>query len=184
MSISATPLEIPDVLLLEPGVHVDSRGHFFETWNNADFATATGYDGGFVQDNQSRSAAGVIRGLHYQLPNPQGKLVRVTAGRAFVVAVDLRTGSATLSDHVTIELSAGNYKQLWVPPGFAHGFLSLEDPTDVVYKATAYFAPDCDHELRWNDPALGIDWPLGDVEPYLSDKDRVAPLLADADMYN
>ncbi len=184
MSINATPLEIPEVLLLEPKVHPDSRGHFFEAWNSIEFAEATGYHGGFVQDNQSRSRAGVLRGLHYQLPRPQGKVVRVATGSAFMVAVDLRQSSATFGNAATALLSADDHRQLWIPPGFAHGFLSVGDPTDVLYKVTAHFAPTCDHELRWNDPDLGINWPLDELEPTMSDRDKNASLLRDAELYD
>lgn len=184
MAISVTPLEIPDVLLLQPQLHEDERGYFFEAWNDADFTAATGCSDAFVQDNHSRSSAGVVRGLHYQLPNPQGKLVRVTLGSAFVVAVDVRRSSPTFGGAVSVELTASNFAQLWLPPGFAHGFLSLEDPTDVLYKVTAYFAPECDRELRWNDPALAVAWPITNGAPLMSEKDRMAPLLADAVVYD
>ena len=183
MSITATALEIPDVLLLEPELFTDERGTFFEVWNQADFVAATGCRHDFVQDNQSRSRRGVLRGLHYQLPQPQGKLVRVATGRAFMVAVDIRRSSATFSRAVTAELSEDNRRQLWIPPGFAHGFLSLSDPTDVLYKVTEFFSPECDRELRWNDPALGIDWPLGGSDPSMSTRDRNAPLLEEARVY-
>lgn len=183
MSITATALEVPDVLLLEPEVFTDQRGTFFEVWNHAAFTEVTGCDDQFVQDNQSRSRKGVLRGLHYQQPNPQGKLVRVGRGRAFTVAVDLRRDSASFGRAATSELSASDRLQLWIPPGFAHGFLALEDATDVLYKVTAYFSPQSDRELRWNDPVLGIDWPLSGREPMMSDRDRCAPLLADAPIY-
>ena len=183
MAITATPLEIPDVLLIEPEVFGDERGNFFEAWNHADFVEATGCRDAFVQDNQSRSSAGVLRGLHFQLPRTQGKLVRVLVGSAFTVAVDVRRSSPTFCKAVAAELSEDNHYQLWLPPGFAHGFLALGSPTEVLYKVTAYFDPECDREVRWNDPALQIDWPLGDREPLISRRDRNAPLLRDAEVY-
>lgn len=179
MVINATPLEIPDVLLIEPEIIGDARGHFFEVWNRTEFAKVTGFGGDFAQDNQSRSQSGVLRGLHYQLPNPQGKLVRVAAGAAFTVAVDIRRSSSYFGKAVTVHLSAHKHNQLWIPPGFAHGFLSMADPTDVLYKVTTPFSPDCDREIRWNDPDLAIDWPLDGLEPIMTDRDRSAPLLRD-----
>ncbi len=183
MAIEATPLAIPDVILLQPNVYQDERGHFFEVWNAAEFVAATGCTEPFVQDNQSQSQANVVRGLHYQIRKPQGKLVRVVAGSAFMVALDIRRSSPTFGEAVTRVLSAENHLQLWVPPGFAHGFLAQHDPTEVLYKVTAYFAPDCEREVKWDDPALGIDWPLDGAEPMLSDRDMAAPLLADADVF-
>ena len=181
--MTARALEIPDILLLEPEVHEDERGHFFEAWNEATFIAAAGEHPSFVQDNQSKSRAGVIRGLHYQLPNPQGKLVRAVAGESFTVAVDIRVSSPTFGHWVAQGLSAENRKQLWVPPGFAHGFMALTDPTVILYKVTAFYAPGCDRVIRWNDGAIGIDWPLGDVAPMLSAKDLAAPLLRDAEVF-
>lgn len=183
MAITATPLEIPDVLLIEPEVFGDERGNFFEAWNHADFVKATGCSERFVQDNQSRSRAGVLRGLHFQLPRAQGKLVRVLAGSAFTVAVDVRSSSPTYGKAVSAEISEDNRHQLWLPPGFAHGFLALGSPTEVLYKVTEYFDPGCDREVRWNDPALDIDWPLGNIEPLISSRDLNAPLLRDAEVY-
>ena len=183
MGITATPLDIPDVLLLEPEVFTDARGTFFEAWNRADFVEATGWEGGLVQDNQSRSEAGVLRGLHFQLPRAQGKLVRVVAGSAFTVAVDIRRSSPTFGRAVSAELSEDNHFQLWLPPGFAHGFLALGAPTEVLYKVTAYFDPSCDRGVRWDDPSLAIDWPLGGSDPLVSERDRNAPLLRDAEVY-
>lgn len=183
MSITTIALAIPDVLLLEPQLHSDDRGHFYEVWNRREFAVATGYDGGFAQDNQSRSKAGVVRGLHYQLPRPQGKIVRVATGAGFMVAVDIRKSSATFAESVTATLTADNRQQLWIPRGFAHGFMALSEPTDVLYKVTTGFAPECDHEIRWDDPALGIEWPLDRFEPLLSAWDRLAPLLENAEVY-
>ena len=184
MSMTARALEIPDVLVLEPEVYADARGHFFEAWNEAAFVTATGQQNRFVQDNQSRSRAGVIRGLHYQLPDPQGKLVRVVTGEVFAVAVDIRRSSDSFGRWVSASISAENRKQLWLPPGFAHGFLALADPTDVLYKVTAFYRPGHDRVVRWDDPALGIAWPVGETEPALSEKDQSAPLLADAEVFD
>jgi dTDP-4-dehydrorhamnose 3,5-epimerase len=184
MSICASALAVPDVVLLEPEVITDDRGHFLEAWNRVEFEAATGCSDQFVQDNQSRSRRGVLRGLHYQLPQPQGKLVRVVGGAAFVVAVDLRRQSATFAQWVAAELSGENHLQLWIPPGFAHGFLTLADDTEVIYKVTAYYAPGSDRVVRWNDPAIGIDWPIEAEGPLLSDRDRHAPLLADAEVFN
>jgi dTDP-4-dehydrorhamnose 3,5-epimerase len=183
MGITATPLDIPDVMLLEPEVFGDDRGNFFEAWNHSDFVDATGCHYRFVQDNQSRSKAGVLRGLHFQLPRAQGKLVRVLVGSAFTVAVDVRRSSPTFGKAVSVEISEENRFQLWLPPGFAHGFLALGSPTEVLYKVTAYFDPGCDREVRWNDPALRIDWPLDGGEPLVSQRDRNAPLLRDAEVY-
>ncbi len=181
--MTALALDIPDVLLLEPEIHEDTRGHFFEAWNEAKFSAAVGDHDPFVQDNQSRSHESVVRGLHYQLPNPQGKLVRVAQGRAFSVAVDIRRSSGTFGRWVSAELSAANRRQLWVPPGFAYGFTALGDPTEMIYKVTAFYEPGCDRAIRWDDPALGSDWPIGAGAAVLSDKDRNAPLLADAEVF-
>ncbi len=178
-------LDVPDVLLIQPTVYGDDRGFFMEAWNKTAFAAATGVEAEFVQDNHSRSARGVLRGLHYQLPpHAQGKLVRVVAGGVFDVAVDIRRSSPTFRCWVGAELSADNATQLWVPPGFAHGFLVLSDGADVLYKTTDSYAPDCDRALRWDDPEIGIAWPLKGSEPILSDKDRHAPYLADAELFD
>jgi len=177
MKVSDT--ELPGVRLIEPRVFGDDRGFFLETWNAASFAAA-GLDVAFVQDNHSRSQRGVLRGLHYQVVAPQGKLVRVTAGAVFDVAVDLRRSSPHFGRWTGHELSAANKAMLWIPPGFAHGFLVLSDEADFLYKCTALYAPEHDRALRWDDPALAIDWPL-DRPPLLSAKDAAAPLLADAE---
>ena len=177
--MKATPTAIPDVVVIEPAVHGDARGFFLETWR-ADWLP---WNASFVQDNHSRSDAGVLRGLHYQLTRPQGKLVRVAAGRVFDVAVDLRRASATFGRAVGIELSAADHRMLWVPPGFAHGFLTLEDGTDFLYKCTDYYAPDDERVLAWDDPALGLAWPLDGLEPRLSARDRVGRPLAEAETY-
>lgn len=177
-----TPTTLPDVLLIEPRVFGDSRGFFYESWNAAVFAAA-GLDLTFVQDNHSRSARGVLRGLHYQLRRPQGKLVRVTVGSAFDVAVDLRSSAPTFGRWTGLELSAENKRMLWIPPGFAHGFIALEDGTEFQYKCTALYDPSDERCLRWDDPALAIAWPLGDMVPQLSAKDMASNLLADAETY-
>lgn len=168
---------IPGPVIVEPRVFGDDRGFFLESWNANAFA-ALGLDLSFVQDNHSRSAKGVLRGLHFQNPNPQGKLVRVVAGRAWDVAVDIRRSSPHFGKWVGVELSAANKRMFWVPPGFAHGFLSLEDGTDFLYKCTAQYQPADEHSLLWNDPAVGIEWPLDGIEPQLSAKDVAGKPLA------
>ena len=180
MNIIATALS--GVLIIEPRVFGDERGYFMETWNAAAFAAA-GLDLHFVQDNHSRSQKGVLRGLHFQNPAPQGKLVRVTSGAVFDVAVDLRAASPTFGQWVGVELSAANKRMLWVPEGFAHGFLTLEDDTDFLYKCTAPYAPQSEHTLMWNDPALGIDWPLAGIDPIISDKDTRGLPLSDVPVF-
>jgi dTDP-4-dehydrorhamnose 3,5-epimerase len=173
---------IPDLVIVEPRVFGDERGFFLESWNRKVFAEL-GLDLDFVQDNHSRSARGVLRGLHFQNPNPQGKLVRVVAGRAWDVAVDLRRSSPTFGQWAGIELSAENKRMFWVPPGFAHGFVSLEDGTDFVYKCTSFYEPANEHSLLWNDPALGIEWPLEGLEPQLSAKDKAGKPLAEVEPF-
>ena len=161
----------------------DSRGFFMESFNRRAFATATGVDVDFVQDNHSRSRKGVLRGLHYQIEQPQGKLVRVTQGVVFDVAVDIRKGSPTFGRWVGVELSGDNHRQFWVPAGLAHGFVVLSDTADFLYKTTDYYAPQHERCVAWNDPAIGIDWPLaahGIAEPLLSDKDRAGLPLSQA----
>lgn len=180
MKVFDSPL--PGVKIIEPRVFGDERGFFLESWNARTFTDA-GLDLTFVQDNQSRSARGVLRGLHYQLTKPQGKLVRVVGGRAFDVAVDLRRKSPTFGQSFGLELSAANHRMLWVPPGFAHGFLALEDDTDFVYKCTDFYAPEDERSLLWSDPALAISWPLDGLGPALSGKDAAAPSLAQAEVY-
>jgi dTDP-4-dehydrorhamnose 3,5-epimerase len=169
--------DLPGVLLIEPRVFEDERGTFHESWNAAAFADA-GIEATFVQDNHSRSARHVLRGLHYQVETPQGKLVRVTAGAAFDVAVDIRPGSRTRGRWTGQLLSAANHRMMWIPPGFAHGFLSLADGTDFLYKCTAAYRPEVERELAWNDPDVGIHWPLDGATPRLSPKDAAAPTLA------
>ena len=173
---------IPDVLIFEPAVFGDTRGLFFESYNQRRFDELTGLSLRFVQDNQSRSARGVLRGLHYQIHQPQGKLVRVIAGEVFDVCVDLRRSSPTFGKSVCVTLSADNHRQLWIPPGFAHGFLVTSDSADFVYKTTDYYAPEHERAVLWNDPALAIPWPLHG-EPLLSAKDKAAMLLAQAETY-
>jgi len=162
---------ISEVLILEPQVFGDERGFFFESFNQHRFASLTGVNTEFVQDNHSKSAANVLRGLHYQIQQPQGKLVRVVAGEVFDVAVDLRRKSATFGKWVGVVLSAENKRQLWVPPGFAHGFLVLKEGTEFLYKTTDYYAPQHERCIRWDDPEIGIEWPLVEA-PVLSAKDQ------------
>ena len=180
MNIVETP--IPDLLVIEPKVFGDDRGFFLESWNDAVFREA-GLDLTFVQDNHSRSARGVLRGIHFQNPHPQGKLVRVVSGRVWDVAVDLRKSSPTFGQWYGLELSAANKKLFWVPPGFGHGFVSLEDDTDFLYKCTAPYTPANEHSLAWDDPAVGIEWPLEGIEPQLSAKDRAAKTLDQIEGY-
>ena len=174
---------IDGVLILEPKVFGDERGFFFESWNQDTFKEATGVSCDFVQDNHSRSSRGVLRGLHYQLNNPQGKLVRVVNGRVLDVAVDLRRFSSTFGRHVAVELSADNRRQLWVPEGCAHGFLVLSELADFLYKTTDFYDPADEYAICWNDPDLAIDWDLQDIEPSLSAKDLAAVPFADAPKY-
>jgi dTDP-4-dehydrorhamnose 3,5-epimerase len=184
--LKVTPTSLPEILLVEPKVLGDARGFFFESWNAKAFAGA-GIDAAFVQDNQSRSARGALRGLHYQIRQPQGKLVRVIAGAAFDVAVDIRRNSPSFGKWVGVELSAENRRMLWIPAGYAHGFLALSDGCDFFYKATDYYVPEHERSIRWNDPDLAIDWPLARLGagavPLVSAKDAAAPGFADAEVY-
>jgi dTDP-4-dehydrorhamnose 3,5-epimerase len=173
---------LPGVRLITPRVFGDDRGFFLESWNARTFADA-GLDVDFVQDNHSRSARGVLRGLHYQLGSPQGKLVRVTQGAVFDVAVDVRRSSPHFGRWTGAELSDANHQMLWIPPGFAHGFVVLSDSADFLYKCTTLYDAANDRGVRWDDPAIGIDWPLAGMTPQLSSKDAVAPLLADAEVF-
>ena len=182
--MKVTPTTIPDVLVIEPKVFGDARGFFFESFNQKAFNEATGLDVHFVQDNHSRSAQGVLRGLHYQLQQAQGKLVRVVQGAVFDVAVDIRKSSATFGQWVGVELSAENHRQLWVPPGFAHGFLVLSDSADFLYKTTDYYAPEHERCIAWNDPALAIVWPDMGMAPCLSGKDQRGLGLAEAPVFD
>ena len=176
-----TETAIPDVLMIEPKVFGDSRGFFFESWNARAFAAA-GIDASFVRDNHSRSHRGVLRGLHYQIEHAQGKLVRVIEGEVFDVAVDLRRSSATFGRNIGVALSAANRRMLFIPPGFAHGFLVVSDTAEFLYKTTDYWYPEHERTLLWNDAALGIDWPQG-VVPALAAKDAAGVPLASADCY-
>ncbi|WP_323001163.1 dTDP-4-dehydrorhamnose 3,5-epimerase [Denitromonas sp.] len=180
MQVIAT--DLPEVMIIEPKVFGDARGFFFESFNAKAFAEATGVDLPFVQDNHSRSAQGVLRGLHYQIKQAQGKLVRVVRGSVFDVAVDVRRSSPNFGRWVGVELSEDNHRQLWVPPGFAHGFLVLSASADFLYKTTDYYAPEHERCVLWNDPAIGIDWPLPG-EPLLSGKDQAGVLLKDAEVF-
>lgn len=184
MPYTATPTALPEVLVLEPKAYGDARGWFFESYNRRDFAAATGIDLEFVQDNHSRSALGVLRGLHYQIRHPQGKLVRVVAGRVWDVAVDLRRSSPRFGQWAGVELSAENRRQLWIPPGFAHGFLSLSEGAEFLYKTTDYWFAEHERSLLWNDPRLGIAWPLQGLQPALAAKDAAAPALERAECFD
>lgn len=181
--MQAVSTEISGVLVLEPRVFGDERGFFFESFNQRVFEDVVGGSFDFVQDNHSRSERHVLRGLHYQVTRPQGKLVRAIRGAILDVAVDLRRSSATFGCHVKVELSSENKRQMWIPPGFAHGFLALEDATEVVYKTTDYYAPEHERCIRWDDPDLAIDWGLA-VAPILSAKDARAGRLAAADLFD
>ncbi len=180
--MQATPLAIPDVILFEPKVFGDDRGFFFESFNQAQFEAAIGKKVRFVQDNHSRSAKSVLRGLHYQIKQAQGKLVRVVAGEVFDVAVDIRKDSPTFGKWVGEILTAENKKQLWIPEGFAHGFATLSDTAEFLYKTTDYYAPDFERSIQWNDPMIGIQWPfIGDAT--LSEKDKKALPLAKSEIF-
>ncbi len=180
--MQVTPAAIPDVLIIEPKVFGDARGFFFESYNERAFAQSTGLRLNFVQDNHSRSARGVLRGLHYQIRQPQGKLVRVVRGSVFDVVVDLRRSSPTFGQWVGVELSEENHRQLWVPPGFGHGFLVTSESADFLYKTTDYYAPEHERCILWNDPAIGIQWPV-EGAPQLSGKDQQGKLLAQAETF-
>ncbi len=184
--VTITATRLPEVLIVEPRVFGDDRGFFMESWNLREFDSAVGHEVRFVQDNHSRSARGVLRGLHYQLTQPQGKLVRVTSGRVFDVAVDMRRGSPRCGQWVGVELSAENRRQMWVPPGFAHGFLVLSESADFLYKATDYYAPADEQALAWNDPTVGVEWPLEEAggTPNLSARDSVASAWDSCRLYD
>jgi len=181
--MNATPLKIPGVVLLEPKVFGDQRGFFLESFNKKVFdqAVGSGYD--FVQDNHSRSSRNVLRGLHYQVEQPQGKLTRVVQGAVYDVVVDLRRKSPTFGEWVGVELSEENQRQLWVPPGLAHGFIVISDSADFLYKTTEYYAPQHERSIRWDDPTLNIDWPAGCI-PKLSEKDLAASYFKDAEVFD
>lgn len=180
--MNIVPTALPEVLVLEPKVFRDPRGFFLESFNRRQFESATGLSVDFVQDNQSRSPRGVLRGLHYQIQQAQGKLVRVARGTVLDVAVDIRRSSPNFGKWVAVELSEENQRQMWVPAGFAHGFVVLSEVADFLYKTTNYYAPQHERGIRWDDPAIGIDWRLP-CEPVLSGKDLVAPLLAAAEVF-
>ncbi|MBM4208631.1 MAG: dTDP-4-dehydrorhamnose 3,5-epimerase [Gammaproteobacteria bacterium] len=176
------PTAIPDVIIIEPKIFGDDRGFFFESFNARAFTKQSGVTLQFVQDNHSKSAKGVLRGLHYQIQQPQGKLVRVVAGEVFDVAVDIRKRSPTFGRWVGVTLSADNKRQLWVPPGFAHAFVVTSDSAEFLYKTTDYYAPEYERSILWNDPAIGIEWPITG-EPLLSNKDKVGKLLSEAEVF-
>jgi dTDP-4-dehydrorhamnose 3,5-epimerase len=176
------PMAIPDVLIIEPKVFGDERGFFFESFNRRKFAELTGRDVDFVQDNHSRSVKNVLRGLHYQIQQPQGKLVRVVQGAVFDVAVDIRRSSPTFGQYVAQELSAENKRMMWIPEGFAHGFATLSDTAEFLYKTTDYWAPEFERSIAWNDPAIGIQWPF-QGEFTLSVKDQQGKPLAEAEHF-
>jgi dTDP-4-dehydrorhamnose 3,5-epimerase len=178
--LNVTRSAIPDVLLIEPRVFGDDRGFLFESWNEKRFAEA-GINARFVQDNHSRSTRGVLRGMHYQIRSPQGKLVRALAGEIFDVAIDIRRGSPTFGRSVSFHLSGENKHMVWIPPGFAHGFLVVSESADVLYKATDFYAPEHERSIAWNDPDIGVQWPLSG-DPLLATKDARAPRLRDAEL--
>ena len=183
MPYTFTPTALPGVLILEPKVFGDARGFFFESFNQRDFAQGTGLDVQFVQDNHSRSVKGVLRGLHYQIQHSQGKLVRVTQGEVFDVAVDLRRSSPHFGKWVGVALSAENHRQLWVPPGFAHGFMVTSDSAEFLYKTTDYWYPEHERSLLWNDPAVNVQWPLP-APPQLAAKDAAGTQLQKAEVFD
>lgn len=186
MPYTVTPTALADVLILEPKVFGDARGFFFESFNERDFYAATKLDIKFVQDNHSQSVRGVLRGLHYQVQQPQGKLVRVARGEVFDVSINLIKGHPQFGQYAGVHLSAENRKQLWIPPGFAHGFLVLSEVADFLYKTTDYYSPAAERCLLWNDPALNIEWPLealNGLTPVLTDKDKNGLTLIDADVF-
>lgn len=182
MPYTVTPTALPEVLILEPKVFGDDRGFFFESFNQSDFVSVTGLDVQFVQDNHSRSVKGVLRGLHYQIQHPQGKLVRVTQGEVFDVAVDLRRSSPNFGKWAGVVLSASNHRQLWIPPGFAHGFLVTSDSAEFLYKTTDYWYPEFERNLLWCDPTVGVQWPFEGL-PQLAAKDVAGKMLADAEVF-
>lgn len=183
MSYTVTSTDLPEVLILEPRVFGDDRGFFFESFNHRDFQQGTGLDLNFVQDNHSKSSQRVLRGLHYQIKHPQGKLVRVTQGAVFDVAVDLRRSSPNFGKWVGVELSADNKRQLWVPPGFAHGFVVTSETAEFLYKTTDYWYPEHERCLLWCDPTVGVQWPSVGT-PKLAAKDAAAKVLAEADAFS
>lgn len=182
MAIHVTSTALPDVKLIEPKVFGDARGYFYESFNAREFSQGVGSDVEFVQDNHSRSTKGVLRGLHYQIEHAQGKLVRVIEGEVFDVAVDIRRSSPHFGKWVGVVLSADNHRQLWVPPGFAHGFVVLSEAAQFLYKTTDYWFPEHERSIFWNDPEIGIAWPI-DGEPVLAPKDAAGKRLSESDVY-
>ncbi len=182
MPYTVTPTSLPEVLILEPKVFGDDRGFFFESFNQRDFASVTGQEVQFVQDNHSRSIKGVLRGLHYQIQHPQGKLVRVTQGEVFDVAVDLRRSSPNFGKWDGVVLSASNHRQLWIPPGFAHGFVVTSDNAEFLYKTTDYWYPEFERSLLWSDPTVGVQWPIEGL-PHLAAKDVAGKTLDAAEVF-
>lgn len=181
--MKATPTALPEVLIIEPDVFGDARGFFLESFNQKSFNQITGLDVQFVQDNHSHSQQGVLRGLHYQIQQPQGKLVRVVRGAVFDVAVDIRRSSPTFGQWAGTELTEQNQRLLWIPPGFAHGFYVLSEYADFLYKTTSYYAPEFERCIVWNDAAIAIPWPVGSLQPVISDKDRKGVTLAEAEVF-
>lgn len=181
MDVLQTKLQ--DVLILEPTIFGDSRGFFFESWNSREFIDSTGVEVDFVQDNHSRSEQGVLRGLHYQLDQPQGKLVRAAMGAVLDVVVDIRQSSPTFGQHLSVELSDQNHRQLWIPAGFAHGFIVLSESADFLYKTTDYYAPQHENCIRWNDSELEIDWQIAGLTPSLSERDKDGVAFKDAEYF-
>lgn len=181
MDVLQTKLQ--DVLILEPTIFGDSRGFFFESWNSREFIDSTGVEVDFVQDNHSRSEQGVLRGLHYQLDQPQGKLVRASMGTVLDVVVDIRQSSPTFGQHLSVELSDQNHRQLWIPAGFAHGFIVLSESADFLYKTTDYYAPQHENCIRWNDSELEIDWQITGLAPSLSERDKDGVAFKDAEYF-
>lgn len=182
MPYTVTPTPIPDVLVLTPKVFGDARGFFFESFNARDFREVTGLDVDFVQDNHSKSARGVLRGMHYQIQHPQGKLVRVVQGSVFDAVVDMRRSSPTFGQWTGVVLDAAQHQQLWVPPGFAHGFVTLSESAEFLYKTTDYWYPEHERSLLWNDPTVAIDWPF-DFTPQLAAKDEAGKIFAEAELF-
>lgn len=180
--MKAVSTSLPDVIILEPKVFGDDRGFFFESFNEKHFQEATGVTRRFVQDNHSKSAKNVLRGLHYQIQQPQGKLVRVVSGEVFDVVVDIRKSSPMFGQWIGVSLSADNKRQLWIPEGFAHGFFVISESAEFLYKTTEYWAPEHERCLLWNDPAIGVEWPI-DIKPLLSAKDQKGKLLRDAEVF-
>jgi dTDP-4-dehydrorhamnose 3,5-epimerase len=182
MAIQVTATKLPEVKIIEPKVFGDARGYFYESFNGREFSEQVGVDVQFVQDNHSRSAKGVLRGLHYQIEHAQGKLVRVVEGEVFDIAVDIRKSSPNFGNWVGVHLSEANHRQLWVPPGFAHGFVVVSESAQFLYKTTDYWYPEHERSIVWNDPEIGIEWPI-DFEPLLAAKDAAGKRLSEADHF-